>query len=114
LDVSPAIATQSLADQQDDAVDREEDRRGEWLGEEHSQFVLQQEPGDPDGHRGDGEHEEQSVVRIGVEFIQMPERRDTGARYGRELTAQSAKEGDPGLAVVDRADRGPCPRGVRR
>ena len=79
LDVTSAVATQPLADQQDDAVDREEDRRGERLGEEDAQFVLQQEPDDPDGHRGDGEHEQQSVVRIGVGFVEVPERRDAGA-----------------------------------
>ena len=68
--------------------------------------MLQQEPGDPDRHRGDGENEQQSVVRIGVRFIEMPERREAGARNGRELTAQSAKECNPGRAVVDEQTEG--------
>src|SRR5580704_12692467 len=72
-DMTSGVATESLADQQDDAVDSEEDGRGERLGEEHAQFVLEQQTRDPNRYGRDGEHEQQSIVRIGLGLIQMPE-----------------------------------------
>jgi len=84
----------------------EEDRRGEWLREEDAQFVLQQDAGNPDRHRGDGEHEQQSVVRIGVGFVEVPERRDTGIRNTRQLSAETAKERDPRLAIKHEESEG--------
>ena len=48
-DVTAAVAPQAFADQQDDAVDGEEDRRGERLGEEDAQLVLEQQPAIPTG-----------------------------------------------------------------
>jgi len=106
LDVTTTVAAQALTDQQDHSVDREEDRRGEWLREEDAQFVLQQDAGNPDRHRGDGEHEQQSVVRIGVGFVEVPERRDTGIRNTRQLSAETAKERDPRLAIKHEESEG--------
>src|ERR1019366_2859166 len=51
-----------LAADQDHAVNGEEDRRVERLGEEHPQLVLEGEAHDPDGDRGHDEQPDEPLV----------------------------------------------------
>ena len=63
-------------------------------------------PGDADRHRGDGEHEQESVVRVGVGFVEVPERRDAGLGDGGQLSTEPAKQRDPRRAIVDEESEG--------
>jgi len=67
--------------------------------------VLQQDAGNPD-RTVRRRHEQQSVVRIGVGFVEVPERRDTGIRNTRQLSAETAKERDPRLAIKHEESEG--------
>jgi hypothetical protein len=70
---------------------REEDRGGERLGEQHSQFVFEQDAGDPHGHAADREEHEQAIVRIDVGVVHVPQRREAFVARLRQLAARSAK-----------------------
>ena len=99
----PRRASQALAAEQDDSVDREEDGRGQGLGEEDAQLVLEQRrPTMPDRDRGDRQDEEQSIVGVHLGVRQPPQRRDAlvGARL--QLAARGRERGSRHVrAVVD-------------
>src|SRR3981189_3453601 len=63
--ISRGSAAQRLAGQQDQPVNREEDGRREWFGEQGAESVFEGQPGDPDGDGGDDQQPGEAFVGVG-------------------------------------------------
>ena len=87
-------AADAFADEQDDAVDGEEDRRGERLGEQRAQRVFEREAGEPGR---DGRDDEQP----GHAFVGRLE------SAGSQCAEEAADDAHPvGAEVDEQRDRG--------
>lgn len=82
----------TLADEEDDAVDGEEDRSRERLREHRAQRVLERETGQPGGERGRDEEPRQSFV--GRLEASRPERAKERADDAHPLVAEVERQRD--------------------
>jgi len=80
LDVTTTVCGAGAHRQQDHSVDREEDRAASGFAK-RTRSLCPTRCRQSDRHRGDGEHEQQSVVRIVFGFVEVPERRDTDSEH---------------------------------
>ena len=98
LDAAP---DQQLTHGENEAVDRQEDRGRERLGEDNAQIVFEREPGDARGDRRDHEQDAQPGIRV-----------DDASRA--HALHEATDDRVPVLAEVDEQARPRSRRAVRR